>query len=394
MELGTLTFAMTLNAVDKRTGPISRFDRFGRLPPEIRIRIWEELLPAPEDESGAIFTQRHSYTWANDGGQVCEPGDWVPIRMTTTCAALLHVNKESRYLILRWAASLGYKLCFRVLCCDIDDLYDDSDDACDENPERKVAVLPVHGPIFIRPWTSTDILDIVASVDDQGFPDEWAEQYVEGEKLHSVQHLAINIDDLKSYMESRWFFQLLGAMPNLKTLSIDCEPLMEADGEAFRSRSIEVSHVGDPWTAVGGREEHGANTSLRPTPICRWEAGEPEPGDLVEFEKFNFKDQLLEGFLDEDYWPQGGGAYEYYRDENGEPGNPWLRGVPGYEYLEPRLVPERKQKVLESLPPWIWDHDRGEFAFGLRVFKPAERRGYDDVSGGFVVDCGKLYGLD
>ncbi|KAL2204639.1 hypothetical protein CC79DRAFT_1398898 [Sarocladium strictum] len=401
-ELGSVTFAATLKAADKHINPDSQFPKFSSLPLELRIAIWQSFLPVPEDEPGAIFLQRHSYTWANHDGEVTVPtGDEVPIRMTTTCAALLHVNKESRYHVLRWADSLGYKLCFRVLDRDLYHLYDLSqmreavfDYNCTEDSERKLAIIPVHGPIFTRPWNpDKDVLDIVYSSDHSGFPNEWAERYVAGEKLGGVQHLAISIEDLKGYLASKWFYQLLGAMPDLKTLSLDYQPLGEEDGETFRGQTVELAAVGDPWAAFDGRKQPDKkNSRRRPSADCRWEAIDPELEDIADFNNnLNFKDKLLEGFLNENNWPQGGGAYEHYKDEDGNGPNIWLIGV--YDYLKPRLIPERKAKVLESLPPWIWDHDKGEFAFESRAFQPVEVRGYDDVCGGFIIKCLDHYGL-
>lgn len=394
-KLGTVTFATTLDAADKPADPDAQFPKFSRLPLELRIIIWNHFLPAPGNEPGAIFTQRHSHTWADNEGDVTEPRNRVPIRMTTTCAALLHVNKESRYLTLRWAESLGYELCFRVLDRDLYHLYDlaemreaEFDYNCTEDSPGKLAIVPVHGPIFTRPWNpDKDTLDIVHSSDFDGFPDEWAERYVEGERLRNIQNLAIIIGDLEHYLDSKWFYQLLGAMPDLKSLSLDCQPLGEIDGENFRAQTVELANVGHPWVAIDSRKKPDERASRRPSADCRREATDPEPEHNAASEMLNFKNKLVEGFLGEDYWPQGGGAYEHYKERI------VYQGKPGCEYVKPQLKPERKAKVLESLPPWIWDHAKGGFAFEMRAFQPVEVRGYDDVCGGFTIKCGDHYGL-
>jgi hypothetical protein len=95
------------------------------------------VLPDPEAERPALFSQRHSYTWTDSDGLLDEPDGQVPICTTTTCAALLHVNQESRRTLILWAERQDYKLCYRLFCREPEDWrdYDDQSDSDHGNDE-------------------------------------------------------------------------------------------------------------------------------------------------------------------------------------------------------------------------------------------------------------------
>jgi hypothetical protein len=374
-----VTFAETLKAADKPTHHPQadpQFHHFSKLPTEIRFAVWESILLPPEDEPPALFCERHSVTWTDSNGYLEQPDAkaQVPIHMTTTCAALLHVSKETRQIVLKWADALGYKLCFRILPFDFDE-YDGygSDADAGEDSEKN---LPVQGPIFTRGWdASKDILNMFWTADDYGIPDEWADEYLEGEKVHNVQHLAFSVDDMKYCLNSRWFYQLLIATPDLKSISFDYDTLMEGDGETFHVRFLETAYVGDPWAPVGGAFASAQDNKLRRRSYStqvRWEPAPCDRKDESRFKKMKFKEKLKDGFRYPDNWPPTEGD-----DDSSDDGS---------------TSNKDNRDAFERLPPWVWDREKDDFAFELRApFQMVERRGYDDVRGGLVVNCGDHY---
>jgi hypothetical protein len=367
MDESQLNFARTLQAVDTASANSStdvRFPQFTRFPVELRIAIWELFLPDPAAEPPAIFSQHPGLRGGN--GILEEPSGKVPIRMTTTCAALLHINRESRRLVLSWAEHHTYELCYRVSCRNGEEYFEPMYD----NQKS----LPVQGPIFVRGWDPCkDILLVFGRFILDDPPVGWNKSYVNGEKLRNVQHIAFGKALMRNYIGSRWFYQLLAAIPELRSVSLNQSCWMEQDDEPCFARFIEAKDIGCDW----GRMKCGSDTaSFRPyhpfRAYARWEAIECDIDDLMH-QQYAFTDQLMKGYLDPNCWPP----------ENEKP------ATAGEVALESG---DNAPGPLEKLPPWIWDCEKKDFAFETRDFQMVERRGYDDVSDGLVAKCVDLYG--
>ncbi|KAL2212982.1 hypothetical protein CC79DRAFT_1390975 [Sarocladium strictum] len=384
MGTSNFTFARTLEAVDRSTvDPDARFQKFSSFPPEIRIAIWESMLPTAEDEPPAIFAQ---YPLTH----VEMPRGLIPIRMTTTCAALLHVNQESRRTALSWAQSLGYKLCYRQLGFDLN-YWKDREHADDQSPEKKEREnLPVQGPIFVRPWDpAKDILSFTHLGDYGRLPQEWDESCRGGEHLHDIQHLAFNLDHGGCLEYSSWFYYLIGMMPNLKSISFDCDAVYERFGDRFEQRYIETRELvdGEP----GPDSEQGASSRDGQGRVySRWEPVDCEAMKTRGFQEIEmFEWYLMEGYIARNMWPSNAPLGDDTRRDTSEE---W-EGILREEYetgRRPWNRPHNKER-LRRVPPWIWNHEKGEFAFERRGFRMVERRGYDNVGGGLVVKVLDLY---
>ena len=360
MRSTQLCFARTLRAVDAlhtASNQDAHFPRFSSLPPEIRTAIWRLILPGPDDESPAIFSQTHS--WRDDDGLLGEPSGFVPIRMTTTCAALLHVNRESRDTALSWAAIHGYSLLYRRLCPypswdDQSDTDTEAEADQDDDTQDREKYLPVQGPIFVRPWDPSKDIMHVSDEAFGGVESSWDDNYRDGEELTGVQHIAFNSSCIDNYLRSRWFYQLLAAMPDLKSVSLDFICLIERDGEPFAQRYLETERLDDTQAA------RNAST--------RWEPNELAPEDTDAWEELeSFENRVMQGYLGGEYWPP-----EDEADDDSEGG-------------------KDRSDILERLPPWIRDPKEGGIAFKVRGYDPVERRGYDDVRGGLVAQIHKIY---
>lgn len=398
MGTSNFSFARTLEAVDKSIiDPDARFTKFNSLPPEIRLAIWESLLPTAEDETPVIFAQNR------EDGILDMSEDLVPIRMTTTCAALLHVNQESRRATLSWAASLGYKLCHRARCFDsdfwaeCDACYEDDDFAVVRHDRQVRETLPVQGPIFVRPWSAEkDIFSVTYTTGYGGFPDSWDDEYRSGEQLPNIQHLAFNMKENTTVAGSRWFYQVIGAMPNLKSISFDYDLLEDPrSGQYFAERYIETRDVfGD--SVVGAGEQYGSSTRdgrRRRRVRARWEPIDFEYREKAQTQYIEmFEWYFMQGYFVDKMWPPDAPPGADLTWDAIEEWDKYVADEAIYDSQpRPWTLPRNRERLLR-VPPWIWDHDKGEFAFISRGFRMLERRGYDDVGGGHVVPCADLYG--
>lgn len=386
-----LNFATTLKAVRKVSKDMTAdlcFHKFSSLPLEIRVVIWEDVLPPAEAERPVLFSQTHSHIFSATNGLLADPEGKVPICMTTTCAALLHVNQESRRTVLKWAERHGYEVYYRALCRrrdDLDinggDLDSDSNSGSDEDDDHDHEKwLPVQGPIFVRGWDARkDILHVFSTATDYGIPSEWDQHYVDGKELRNVQHLAFNTHDIPHLLESPWFLQLLAAIPDLKSLSFNYDDL-EIDGEPFYVHFVETQDVGDPWTSASGDADGEQDRDLScDNPVqVRWETARCKPEELNHFRKADFKQRLME-------------SYKYLHSEGDyQPPERCGKGTGDDNSSSTRNTDD----LFDKLPPRVWDREKGDFAFELRAFRAVERRGYEDVKDGLVASCEELFGYD
>ncbi|KAH8171434.1 hypothetical protein LIA77_08201 [Sarocladium implicatum] len=359
MESTTLNFAGTLRHADRSDTDI-QFPRFSSLPPELRTAIWHCALPDEHQDPPAIFSQRDC--WRDDDGVVAEPAGWVPIRMTTTCAALLHVNREAQGIVLSWAASHEYKLGYRVACFDCPDdprllRNREMDDQGNWYPPDQ---LPVQGPIFIRQWDpSKDILH-VSDISDGNQGPGWSENYMGGEQLRGVQHIAFTATCIGDYTRRRWLHRLLVAMPDLKSMSIDFSCPVEEDGDPMSHRLIKIASVGETCDNIWAH--------------ARWEPSEENVDEdgkdpYVWEDCEDLEHKLLQDYVSGDFWLP-------VDHDTGDSSNDGA---------------DADQKILKRPPPWIRDPVGGGLAFETQRFEMVERRGYDDVRGGLVVDLADLY---
>jgi hypothetical protein len=271
------------------------------------------------------------------------------------------------------------------------DYWKDRERADDRSPEKKEREnLPVQGPIFVRPWDPTkDILNFTHLGDYGRFPQEWDESRRGSEQLHNIKHLAFNLDHGGWLEYSPWFFHLVGKLPNLKSLSFDYDAVYEAWDGRFEQLYIETRDLVDG--VAGPDSEQGASSRDGQGRVySRWEPVDCEVNEIrgsQDIEMFEW--YLMEGYIARNMWPSDAPLGDDSRHDTSEEWEQFRRE----KYAtgrRPWNCPHNRERLLR-VPPWIWNHEKGEFAFERRIFRMAERRGYDDVGGGLVVKVRDLY---
>lgn len=82
-----------------------QFVFFPRLPLELRRMVWDFAIP-DGPRTVTIYSQKEAYVTNEDGHAACNPS--IPAKSSSMAPALLHVNRESREIALKFY-SLAFK---------------------------------------------------------------------------------------------------------------------------------------------------------------------------------------------------------------------------------------------------------------------------------------------